>query len=140
MILKVRGGGGGGGHIPHIPHVIYAPGPSTLLAYTVLLASYCHGSACPDPFPITAHTLTCFHLSLIEHTCNHLPLPCISSLTSITHRLVSRLQEVARGCKRLQEVARGCTATQLSTLVNVCLSARPSWISSLPEEMQVYIQ
>ncbi len=36
VILKVWGRG----HIPHVPHVIYAPGPSSLLAYTVLLASY----------------------------------------------------------------------------------------------------
>ncbi len=30
--------------------------------------------------------------------------------------------------------------TQRSTLVIVCLSARPSWISFLPEETQVYLQ
>ncbi len=44
------------------------------------------------PFPITAHALTWFHSSLIEHTCNQLPLPFISSLTSVTHRLILRLQ------------------------------------------------
>ncbi len=53
------------------------------------------------------HALTWFHSSLIEHTCNHLPPPFISSLTSVTHRLVLRLQ--------------------LPTLVDVCLSARLSW-------------
>ncbi len=52
----------------------------------------CHGSACPTPFPITAHALTWSHLSLIEHTCNHSPLPFISALTSVTRRLVSRSQ------------------------------------------------
>ncbi len=53
-----------------------------------------------------------------SYTCNHLPLPFISSLTSVTHRLVSRF----------------------SILVDAYLSARPSWNSSLPVEMQVYIQ
>ncbi len=57
--------------------------------------TYCHGSAYPAPFPITAHALTWFHSSLIEHTCNHLPSPFISSLTSVTHRLILRLP----GCK-----------------------------------------
>ncbi len=58
-------------------------------------ACLCHRSAYPVPFPITVHALTWFHSSLIEHTCNHLPPPFISSLTSVTHRLVLRLQ----GCK-----------------------------------------
>ncbi len=66
----------------------------------------CHRSAYPVPFPITVHALTWFHSSLIEHTCNHLPPPFISSLTSVTHQLVSRLQ--------------------LSTLVDVRLSTRLS--------------
>ncbi len=52
----------------------------------------CHRSAYPAPFPITAHAFTWFHSSLIEHTCNHLPSPFISSLTSVTHRLILRLQ------------------------------------------------
>ncbi len=53
---------------------------------------WCHRSAYPVPFPITAHALTWFHSSLIEHTCNHLPSPFISSLISVTHRLILRLQ------------------------------------------------
>ncbi len=52
----------------------------------------CHRSAYPVPFPITVHALTWFRSSLIEHTCNHLSPPFISSLTSVTHRLVLRLQ------------------------------------------------
>ncbi len=56
-----------------------------------ILGYMCHGSACPAPFPITAHALTWSHLSLITNTCNHLPPPFISSLTSVTQQLVSRL-------------------------------------------------
>ncbi len=93
-----------------------------------ILGSRYHGSACPTPFPITAHTLTWSHLSLIEHTCNHSPLPFISSLTSVTRRLVSRSQ--------------GCMYAALYTghCLPVCLSARLSWIWSPPEETQVYVQ
>ncbi len=58
----------------------------------VKIVCNCHGSASPAPFPITAHALTWSHLSLIEHTCNHSPLPFISSLTSVTRRLVLRSQ------------------------------------------------
>ncbi len=81
----------------------------------------CHGSAYPAPFPITVHALTWFHSSLIEHTCNHLPSPFISSLTSVTHRLILRLH----GCTAAR--LHGCTAAHWS------LSACLSWIWSLPK-------
>ncbi len=63
-----------------------------LKTWIVFVLIDCHRSAYPAPFPITAHALTWFHSSLIEHTCNHLPSPFISSLTSVTHRLILRLQ------------------------------------------------
>ncbi len=95
--------------------VIYRPPGQSLATFLEeldgLLSSFvedgtplllCHRSAYPVPFPITVHALTWFHSSLIEHTCNHLPPPFISSLTSVTHWLVLRLQR--------------------STLVDVCPS------------------
>ncbi len=81
-----------------------------------ILGSRYHGSACPTPFPITAHTLTWSHLSLIEHTCNHSPLPFISSLTSVTRRLVSRSQ--------------GCMYAALYT--GHCLPVCPSVLDLVP--------
>ncbi len=115
---------------------------------------WCHRSAYPVPFPITVHALTWFHSSLIEHTCNHLPSPFISSLTSVTHRLILRLQ----GCMVAAHYTGHCLPVcpsildlvpawgykaarlQLSTLVKVLLSACLSWNSSLPVETQVYKQ
>ncbi len=85
---------------------------------------FCHGSACPAPFPITGHALTCSHLSLIEHTCNHSPLPFISSLTSVTRGLVTRSQ--------------GCMYAALYT--GHCLPVCPSVLDLVPpEETQVYV-
>ncbi len=81
----------------------------------------CQRSAYPVPFPITVHALTWFHSSLIEHTCNHLPPPFISSLTSVTHRLVLRLH--------------GCSSLHWS--MSSCLPVYP-WNSSLPVDTQVY--
>ncbi len=69
------------------------------------------------------HALTWFHSSLIEHTCNHLPPPFISSLTSVTHRLVLRLH--------------GCSSLHWS--MSSCLPVYP-WNSSLPVDTQVYKQ
>ncbi len=50
----------------------------------------CHGTTCIITGTNHLHPLTITWV-LITNTCNHLPLPFISSLTSVTHRLVSRL-------------------------------------------------
>ncbi len=73
---------------------------------SVIPLSTCHRSAYPVPFPITVHALTWFHSSLIEHTCNHLPPPFISSLTSVTHQLVLRLQvsTLVDGCPSILDL------------------------------------
>ncbi len=54
-------------------------------------AARCHGTTCLISWINLLHPLTITRV-LITNTCNHLPLPFISSLTSVTHRLVSRLQ------------------------------------------------
>ncbi len=50
----------------------------------------CHGTTCIITGTNHLHPLTITWV-LITNTCNHLPLPFISSLTSVTHRLISRL-------------------------------------------------
>ncbi len=117
----------------------------------------------PAPFPITAHALTWFHSSLMEHTCKHLPPPFISSLTSVTHRLVLRLHGCMvawlhgcmvawlhgcmvawlhgcmvawlHGC--MVAWLHGCMVAWLHT--GHCLPVYP-WNSSLPVDTQVYKQ
>ncbi len=50
----------------------------------------CHGTTCITSRINHLHTLTITRV-LITNTCNHLPPPFISSLTSVTLQLVSRL-------------------------------------------------
>ncbi len=50
----------------------------------------CHGTTCIISRINHLHPLTITRV-LITNTCNHLPPPFISSLTSVTHQLVSRL-------------------------------------------------
>ncbi len=66
---------------------------------------YYHGSACPAPFPITAHALTWFPLSLIELTylISWINLLDLQSLTATLHKL-THLSHSSAGLKvsRLQ--------------------------------------
>ncbi len=101
----------------------------------------CHGSAYPAPFPITAHALTWFHSSLIEHTCNHLPSPFISSLTSVTHRLILRLQgckvaalytgQCPPVCPSILELVSACGNASLQTVDTVHPASRTFFVVSL---------
>ncbi len=50
----------------------------------------CHGTTCIISRINHLHPLTITRV-LITNTCNHLPPPFISSLTPVTHQLVSRL-------------------------------------------------
>ncbi len=75
----------------------------------------------------------------LHHHWNQPPTPAHNHL-STDHEHLQSLTTTLHKLTHLSHSSADLKVTHRSTLVIVCLSAHPSWISFLPEETQVYLQ
>ncbi len=131
-----------------LPGPAIGPGTGTALEATCPVSKSLRPPGRPPPLPgvtITARVAPSGRGGVMSRICQSCSLSYHSARPHLVSLIIdwAHLQSLTSTLHKLTHLCHSWTdlkVASFSTLVDVCLSARPSWISFLPEETQVYIQ